>query len=235
MVSLATLREMLNRAEVDELLRHDDVDTCLRRTVGAIFQAYDVTAAYCSAEFDDAEETNLAPFYRRAKLEGAMRSAAQLVPAAETVVVGPDDSDGNWWRHTEVRVGGLVFTACSVQKPCGRIEGAEFRSRLAMLNEDPRLAFNDVDLSPEREGIEDRAYGVVLHSRCHYFAGVDERDRRRLPGSIYLAFPTADLSSYRHEVDLLERYSTYARRFLPKSWTEEAHVSYRTQSRKQVA
>jgi hypothetical protein len=208
--------------ELEEaLFRHLPLDYA-RRMTQAVFLAHRVSWEDCAARFAETEAENLRPYEKRAKIEGYLRDIADLFAGVTAEVV---KAEGSNWNHTEVRAGPVVLTANSVQTPCAPVDRAEFRMTLArdaqgVLFPDERLT----DSSP--------LYVLLLHSKSKW-ESVDERRKfGHLPGSAYLAFPSADLSRYIHEINLFDLFPDVVAAQLPEEWDEEAQVTYTRRARK---
>ena len=195
------------------------------RLLRAVFAAHKVAAEECAATFKKEEAENMLGFYRRAKLEGFMRDAADMEGVAAPVV----RSRLSNWNHTELRSGPVVLTASSVQAPCDLVEEAEFRSTLARSNQDV--------LWPEPGDEPDPGaplYAILLHSRSRFPRGEQAR-HGYLPGSAYFAFPLPDLSGYAHEINLFDRFPAVVDSLVPQEWDQEARVRYLFSARKVLA
>jgi hypothetical protein len=185
------------------------------------YVAYDSAHKICAEHFRGPEAENVRPWVRRGMVETLIQDSAQQFPAIETTVVRADKSA---WNHTEVRSGRVILTASTVQSPCGPVEFSEYRAGFALA-------------AAQLPGMEDDRpanapmYVLLLHSPQSQLPMAPE-DRGLLPGSIYLAWPAADLSGYVHKINLVERHFEIIRRnHLPREWTDEASVSYLRSSR----
>jgi hypothetical protein len=197
-----------------------------RRVLRAVFAAHKVSWDDCLASYAPTEAQNVRPYTKRAKLEGYLRDIADIVQGVTAEVVRANKSG---WNHTEVRSGPVVLTANSVQAPCALVERAEFRLTLAR---DAQLPL----FPDERITDESPLYVLLLHSRSDWPTVEEWRDFGHLPGSAYLAFPSADLSRYVHEINLFDKFSDVVAEHLPEEWNEEVIVAYRERARKtQVA
>lgn len=193
------------------------------RLLRAVFAAHQVAFQDCRDTFAETEATNLRPYYRRAKLEGFMRDAADMVPGiVSTVVLG----EGHWF-HTELRSGPVVVTASSVPTPCAIVEGAEFRQTLARDNV-RRLWPEPGDIPAEDAPL----YALLLHSRSRWETKDEYREYGHLPGSAYIAYPTPDLGAYVHEINLFERFPHVVEAHMPQSWDDDAALRYVASARK---
>lgn len=180
------------------------------------FQAHAVARRDCRSAFAETEAENVQGYYRRGKLEGYLRDAAARFPTLSTTVSKADNSN---WNHTEVHGGPVILTENSVQAPCALVEKAEFRltlarsSQLTLWEEEPRSG--DAPL-----------FVLLLHSRSRW-ATPDETQRwGHLPGSAYLAFPSPDLDSYVHSINLFEMFPAVVQEHVPSDWDSEAQVRY---------
>lgn len=193
-----------------------------KRALQAVFAAHKIAWDECAAAYAETEAENVRPYAKRAKLEGYLRDIADLFEDVSAEVVR---ADGSNWNHTEVRAGPVVLTANSVQTPCALVEKAEFRLTLA--RDAQGVLFPD-----ERLTESSPLYALLLHSKSRWDSVSDRRQFGHLPGSAYLAFPSADLNSYVHEINLFERFPDVVDAHLPKEWTEGARVAYKSDARK---
>jgi hypothetical protein len=185
------------------------------------YVAYGAAHQLCAERFRDPEAENVRPWLRRGMVETLIQDSSQPYENIETKVVRADKSA---WNHTEVRSGRIILTASTVQSPCGPVEFSEYRAGFALA-------------AAQLPGIEDErsadapTYVLLLHSPQSQLP-MDPKDRGVLPGSVYLAWPAADLNGYVHKINLVERHFPIIRRnHLPKEWTDEAAVSYLRNSR----
>jgi hypothetical protein len=196
------------------------------RLLRAVFTAHKLSSEECRAGFAETETVNLVPYHRRAKLEGLMRDVAARTAIEANVV----QSDKSFWNHTELRSGPVVLTASSVQAPCGPVDISEFRRTLARSNqgllwaEPGDVPANDAPL-----------YVLLLHSRSRWALSEDQQRFGHLPGSAYIAYPTPDLNSYAHEINLFDRFPHVVESFVPQDWNAEAKISYLFNARKMRA
>lgn len=195
-----------------------------RRLLRAVFTAHRVAYEECRSSFAQTEAKNLLPYYRRAKLEGYMRDAADMEPRVTSSE--PVLGEGAWY-HTELRGGPVVLTASSVPTPCAMVERAEFRETLARDNA-LRLWHEPGDLPPEDAPL----YLLLLHSKSRWITGDEWREYGHLPGSAYLAFPSPTLDFYAHEIDLFGLFPDVVAAHVPQSWDAEAVVRYVESARK---
>jgi hypothetical protein len=194
----------------------------VRRAVRAVFAAHKIASDEARKGFDEPEAENVRPFIRRAKLEGYLRDAAELVEGVEAKAVR---AEGSFWNHTEVRAGLVILTESTVQSPCALVEKAEFRETLAR---NAQLQFwNDAD------GVEGKhLYVLLLHSRYQTLDRDDMLQNGHLPGSLYLAYPARDLESYVHSINLLDRYREIVRENVPEEWDQDAVINFLGRARK---
>lgn len=201
--------------ELEHLIFQHLPETFFRRALQAIFQARRLGWDDCEARFAEAEAENLRPYYTRGQVEGLLRDVAALFPGVEAVPVKA--VPGNWY-HTEVRSGPVVLTANSVPVPCGPVHKAKFRRTLARSNQ---------GMLWEEEIDEDTPlYALLLHSKSVWTKRDDRLKYGYLPGSVYVAFPSADLDCYLHEINLFERFPDVVAAHMPEEWDQEAQVRY---------
>jgi len=210
-------------AELEAILFQYMPPKFFERLLRAVFAAHKVAAEECAANFKGPETDNILGHYRRAKLEGFMRDAADMEGISAQVV----RSRMSAWNHTEVSNGPVVLTASSVQSPCDRVEEADFRLTLARSNQGV--------LWPE-PGDEPNGplYVLLLHGKSRWVRE-DRAQYGHLPGSAYLAFPLPDLSGYAHDINLFERFPHVVDSLLPQEWDKEAKVRYMLNTRKAAA
>lgn len=212
--------------ELESLTFRHMPEVLFGRLLRAVFAAHQLASENCRNEFAETEAMNVRGYYRRAKLEGFMRDTADMVAGVESRVVR---GDGNW-NHTELRSGPVVLTASSVAKPCGPVDIAEFRETLARDNAQ-RLWHEPGDVPPADAPL----YALLLHSKSAWVTPEEWRDFGHLPGSAYLAFPSPDLGSYVHEVNLFDRFPEVIEAHKPQSWDEAATVSYLRNARRTLS
>lgn len=88
-------------AELEAIMFEHMPSKFLERLLRAVFAAHKVATEECSANFEGPEADNILGFYRRAKLEGFMRDAAEMEGVGAHVV----RSRLSPWNHTELRSG----------------------------------------------------------------------------------------------------------------------------------
>lgn len=216
--------------EIEQLSFGHIPEAYIQQALRAVFLAHALAFEECRAGFAETEAENLRPYYRRAKLEGYLRDAADRISGVSATVVQADKS--NWW-HTEIRSGPVVLTENSVAYPCGPVEKAGFRLALARDTvardmSQPRLWVEDEGPEPGGEML----YVLLLHSRSRWTSPDDERQFGYLPGSAYLAYPAPGLEYYRHEINLFDRYPDVVAPHMPAAWNHEAQVRYLHRARK---
>jgi hypothetical protein len=192
----------------------------LKSLTRSVFVARRDAWNHCRAEFARPEADNLRGFYARAKLEGLMRSSAERFGITAEAVREP----GQPWNHTEIRSGPVVLTAASVRTPCGMVEDADYRSGLARSGQ---LRFFGADPPPDAP-----LYMLLLHSRGYWLTEDERTGYGHLPGSIYLAYPAADLDVYLHRVNLFDGFPDVVQEFTPEEWDEEALLRYLDRARR---
>lgn len=200
--------------ELEAILFEHMPESFFARLLRATFAAHRDAAEECGKNFRPTEIDNILGLYRRAKLEGYMRDAADMEGIPHKVA----RSRMSNWNHTEVRKGPVILTASTVQTPCDLVEEADFRNTLARSNEQVLWA------EPDDEA-EAPLYVLLLHSRSRWPKGEQPR-YSYLPGSAYLAFPLPDLSGYAHDIDLFEKFPDVVDSLLPREWDTEAKVRY---------
>ena len=210
--------------EVEDLFFRHVPEAYCRRLLQAAYMAHEVAWRECESGFAATEAANVRPYYRRGKLEGYMRDAAELYPHMAAEVVR--EPDMNPWWHTEIRAGTVILTANSVPEPCALVEKAAFRATLARTN----VQLSLLDPEPPVEGLS--LYALFLHSRSQWLTPVEARKYGHLPGSAYLAFPNHTLDGYVHEINLFERYPDVVAAHLPEEWDQEATVRYLHKARR---
>lgn len=192
-------------------------DEFLRRLLRAVFAAHQVSFASVRAEFQPSEAKNLLPYHRRAKIEEYMRDAAERSGMVAKAIKAP----GSGWFHSEVRNGPVVLTASSVQTPCGPVDPSEFR--LSLAEENPLYLWAEPgDVPAEVPPL----YVLLLHGRSVWVTPQDEQKYGGLPGSAYLAYPSAGLQTYLHSINLFERFPDVVHSFTPQEWSSDAKVRY---------
>ncbi len=181
------------------------------------FVAHATTVDEVAAAFDETERSNVAPYYRRGKLEGLMRGVAALQDGVSARIVRTKGG----WKHTQLWSGPVVLTANTTQTPCGRVEPSE--ARISLAQDAQGLLWPE----PGDEPSEDAPlYAMLLHSRS-YWNSADERQRfGHLPGSAYLAYPAPDWSGYVHRVDLFEKFPAVVASYLPQDMPDEIKLRY---------
>lgn len=188
-----------------------------RRALQGVFTAHQVSAEFVRAEFAPSEAVNLLPYYRRAKLEGYLRDAAERSGIAAKAMKSP----GSGWFHSEVRNGPVVLTASTVQTPCGPVDPSEFRISLA--EDNPLYLWEEPGDVPTEEP---PLYILLLHSRSIWRTAEEEQRYGGLPGSAFLAFPAAGLETYLHTINLFEAFPDIVESYMPQEWDTEAKVRY---------
>lgn len=202
-------------------------ESFLRAAVQAVFLSHRVAFEECAVGFAETEAENLRPYYRRAKLEGYLRDAADIAPGLSADVV---QGEGNNWWHTEVRGGPIVLTQSAVPGPCQLPEKTTVRLGLAA---GTIANSGQGSLFPEEETPQEGpVYGLLLHSRSRWAKREDQLRFGHLPESAYLAFPSADLSYYAHDINLFERFPDVVAAHLPETWDTDATVRYMRRARK---
>jgi len=207
--------------EIQRLTLEHMPEEFFKRALQAVYTAHDVAQRDCFANFASTEGENLLGYYRRAKLEGYLRDAADRYPNLEA---SAEKADKSGWYHTEVRGGPVVLTQNSVQTPCALVEKAEFRCTLA---ESSQLSF-----WPEDRPEDALLYVVLLHSRSQWETPQDRAKFGHLPGSAYLAYPSRTLDSYVHAINLFERFPEIVDANCPDDLDTEARVRYVRRARR---
>jgi hypothetical protein len=188
-----------------------------RRVLHGVYMAHQVSVEHVRAEFAASEAVNLLPYYRRAKLEGYLRDAAERSGIAAAAL----KSSGSGWFHTEVRNGAVVLTASTVQTPCGPVDPSEFR--LSLAEENPLYLWEEPgDVAAD----EPPLYALLLHSRSVWQTPEEEVRYGGLPGSAYLAFPASGLETYLYTINLFEAFPDIVESYMPREWDTEAKIRY---------
>jgi hypothetical protein len=191
----------------------------LTGAIRAVFDARRLAYDFCSENFESAEATNLRPLIARAKLNEYLRGIADVTPNCTATV---QRSEGSPMQRTELTAGPIRLTAHTVQHPCGKVKNYQYRQSLARGNQGT--------LFDDESQHSDTLYVVLLHGPYRPRSLADVGSYSYLPGSIYLAFPTAALNDYVHRVDLIDRFGSVVSSLLPNDWDEEAKVFYRWQA-----
>ena len=136
-----------------------------------------------------------------------MRDAAALCSADDVIALATQGTAvNNWWFHTEIRCGAVLFTASPVNDPSDLVRPAEFRQQYALHNRQYRLFDDDQPI-----GIDEAVplYGVILHGR-----GFEKQGEL---GFAVVRFPTADLSGYFEvAIDLFAEFPDVVSEMQPK-------------------
>lgn len=193
------------------------------KALRAVYAGHKVSFEECRDSFAATEAKNVTPYYRRGKIEGYLRDAAEMFSGVTAHVVPGEGG----WNHTEVRSGPIIMTASSVQTPCGIVEKAEFRKTLARNNE-MRLWHEPGD-DPAADA---PLYVLLLHSRSEWPTVDEWREYGHLPGSVYVAYPSPNLESYPHTFNLFERFPDIVKAQVPETWDTDAVVRYVDRSRR---
>lgn len=189
----------------------------VQRALRAVFLAHERAWLDTKAIYADTEAENVRPFLRRANLEGYLRDASDQVPGVEATVVR--EPEYNWWWHTEVRAGPVVLTESAVRTPCGLVNRAEFRKTLAR---DGQMSFFESDVRLDGDSL----YLLMLHSTSSWTSRDHIAAYGHLPGSVYLAYPAHDLTSYVHTINLFDMFAALVDDLLPNDWNSEVRLSY---------
>jgi len=191
----------------------------LTGAIRAVFQARDLADRFCAANFEEAEAENLRPLIARAKVNEYLRVMTDRIPNCTARVA---HSDGSSIQRTELASGPIRLTAHAVQYPCGKVKEYQYRRSLAEGNA-PTLFDMELPLT-------DTLYAVLLHGPYRPRNLTEVGSYRGIPGSIYLAFPSAELKDYAYRIDLIGRYQSLVNTLLPSEWGEDAKVFYRWQA-----
>lgn len=200
-------------------------EAAFERLLRGVFLAHSAALEEGRASYAATELENVLPFNRRAKLEGYMRDAALMYPEVTSEVI---KAPGSGWYHTELRNGPIVLTASAVQVPCGPVDPADFRLRLAantLAADDGQFALWD-EAKEDSALIEDSLYVLLLHSRSTWSNNENWAEYGHLPGSAYVAFPSPDLKRYAHTINLFAKFPQVVESLTPQSWDAEARLSY---------
>lgn len=209
-------------ADLERLTLENFPDPFLKALLESAFVARRAALEMCRQNFADPETENVLGLNVRGKLEQLLRATAERHGLEATVLKEP----GQPWYHTEVRGGPLVLTAATVRSPGGMVDPSDYRRGLAESNQ---LRF-DLGEAADPPG-DSPLYVLFTHSRSHWLPDAALK-YAHLPGSAYLAYPTADLQSYVHVINLMDRYPDVVRKHVPQDWTEEAVLKYLVQTRR---
>ena len=203
--------------ELEHLILDQLPESFLKRATSALFWAEKNAWDRCKKDFAETEAVNVRPYERRGKFEQYLRDAAEFTPGLTASV---QKSDRSAWNHTEIYAGSIVLTENVVATPGALVKKAEFRATLASGNQ---LSLFEND---DEEDEASRLFVVLIHSRSQW----ETRDERthfgHLPGSLYLAVPSPDLSCYLHKMNLFERYPGIVKAHQPNDMSREAYVRY---------
>lgn len=205
--------------ELESMVVENLTDEFVTGAIRAVFGARQLAHEMCIASFEPPEVKNVKPLIVRAKLNEYLRGIAARLPNCTARV---ERSMGSPMQRTELVSGPIRLTAHTVQTPCGKVKKFYYRQSLAQANQ-PTL-FDD------EFPIGDTLYTLLLHGTYRPRTREELGTYDHLPGSIYLAFPTAELNHYVHRVDLISRYQTLVDSLLPNEWDAEARVFYRWQA-----
>jgi hypothetical protein len=213
----------MDEREIEDLTYHHFPRPVVRDLTRSVFVGRKRAWDHCSEAFAAPEADNVRPFYGRGVIEGLMRGVAerhgQIVPEVLR-------QQGQPWNHTELISGPVVMTAASVQRPLDLVDPADYRRSLAG---NPQTQFEPFEEAAPENG---RLYVILLHSRSYWTTIEERRDFGFLPGSVYLAYPTAELESYRHWVNLFDEFPAVVKDHTPQEWDEVTLARYVERSRK---
>jgi hypothetical protein len=207
-------------AQLEELTYRHLPDAFLHKVLAGLYNARATAWRHCYNNYRESEADNLLPFECRARIEGNLKAAAELVPG---LTVRDSRDHGAWWSHVEVRSGPMVMTASAVPLPCAPVRSAMFRDMLARSSQGTLW---DEDPLPEDAPL----YVLLLHSRYPWRNREEKLAHGHLPGSVYLAWPQRDMT-YVHSVNLLEKYADVVEANTPPEWDNEARLRYIYESR----
>jgi len=193
-----------------------------RRALRMIFDARRRASDHCAAEFPETEAANVQPFYMRGKVESQLREVADL-HVNDGITHRVVKAQGSGWNHTEILAGPVLLTAGAVQTPCGPVNKAEFKLGLAASNQGTLFDTGPIGL---------QLFTMLLHSGYRSDNPTDRRKYKHLPGSVYLAFPAADLDSYLHVISLFDRYPDIVEANMPQEWDQDVRVNFMYNARK---
>lgn len=209
----------MTKTELEQFLFDHMPRDLIGRLLGGVFLAHEVSFRHCESEFEAFEAANLVGHYRRAKLEGYLRDAAAMVAGVSATAVKDDQGP---WFHTELRSGPVLLSAKTVQTPCALVERAEFRLTRARGNRQLRLWRDPQDMPAADAPL----YVLLLHTASEWDTAQEYKQYGHLPGSAFLAFPSADLDCYVHALNLFETFPAVVASRLPQEWNDEATVQY---------
>jgi hypothetical protein len=194
----------------------------LRRVVQAVFLAHRVAKDEVASQFPPTEGANVLGFYRRGKLEANLRDAALAFPGVGSRTQKADHSN---WNHIEVVGGPVVLTEHAVQVPGELVSHAEWRAALAASNQQRLWSKNPIpDDAP--------LYVLLLHSASHWLTPAEATKYGHLPQSCHLAYPSPDLESYQHTINLFMLFPKVVEAHMPEEWDREARVRFFRRSRR---
>lgn len=209
----------MHAQEFESLVVQHLTEDFLTGSIRAIFAARKTAYDFCTANFESPEGESLQPLIARGKLNEYLRGVADVIPGCKASV---KRSDGSPLKRTELSSGPVNLTAHSVSQPCGRVKKYKYRRSLAQGNQ-PTLLDYDVPVG-------ETLYVLLLHGQYKQRTLAETATYKYLPGSIYLAFPTAELKDYAHRVNLIDRYPLLVDSLLPNTWNDEARIHYRWQA-----
>lgn len=161
-----------------EYMPHPFLAQCLK----GLFQAYEEAARHCK-QFEESEELNLRPFYRRAIFERNFRAAARGFPdrvAAEAIRF----EGKGFWFHTKIVAGRVGMTQCAAGEPEAVVRAANYRRYYAG-------SHNQIWLIPDANPDADTD-GKMLYALFTYGRSPETPAR---PGFAEVRFPSASLST----------------------------------------
>ena len=150
--------------------------------VQAVFNTYDVAYEHCT-RFHDEEARDFRGHYRWIHLRDQWRGLSGRFPVMQASAEK---------YHTLLQAGQMKLTACSLRQVADPIKFAYYRQEYALES--------NLNLFTPEEPLPDDGYiyGIFIH-------GVDLLEPRQ-PGFGRVVFPTADLETRIHEIDLFNRF-----------------------------
>lgn len=217
--------------ELEEITYRYLPEALFERLLRGVFLAHSAAWEECRASYAETEVENLLPYSRRAKFEGYLRDAVAMVSG---VTASVEKAEGSSWNHTELRSGPVVLTASSVPVPCGPVNPADFRLKLAekTLADDGQSPLWDD--AAESSAEDESLYVLLLHSKSRWPNAEDVLRYGHLPGSAYIAFPTPDLTRYTYAVNLFSKFPRVMGSLTPQEWDAEARLRYVQRARRMV-
>lgn len=151
-----------------------------------VFEAYQEAHDETRDRYDPPEAHDLVPYLRRAKVERAMRAAAEKHGLVATV----EQNAAENCFHTRIMSKRVVITESVVPTPATLVRSAEFRKTYARSNQLVLPGFESAPPLPDAP-----IYAIILHG--------PDRKIPSLPAFIKVAFPNAECTGYLGQIDLI--------------------------------